>query len=169
MEGGRSVSGRTGWMLAPDSAAVSRASTTSSRLPASTRHRHRWSAGTSSPLHHRIGVPAAWRRATAPSGELGLFLVEFSSTPAADEAADMHHALRYAVLRLRLAGTPIRWCSGLLVPAEHRCLCLVEAREREDVVLARDTAALSGARVHVVRPLPDRPPSIHSSGSRGRF
>ena len=106
---------------------------------------------------------------TVPDGDRSLFLVEFSATPAADDAADMHHALRYAVARLRAAGTPIRWCSGLLVPADHRCLCLVEAGRRDDVVLARDTAALSDASVQPVRPLPDRPPSIRSSGSRGRF
>jgi hypothetical protein len=101
-----------------------------------------------------------------PGGDL--FLVEFSATRAADDAADVHHALRYAVRRLAAGGTAIRWCSGLLVPAEHRFLCLLEARARDDVVLARDTAALSGATVRQVRLLPDRPPSLRSSGSRGR-
>jgi len=97
-----------------------------------------------------------------------LFLVEFSCTRGVDDTADMHRALRYAVQRLRSAGRPIRWCSGLLVPAEHRCLCLVAAGTREDVLVARDTAALSGASVQPVRLLPDRPPSLRSSGTRGR-
>ena len=105
---------------------------------------------------------------TGHHGDATLFLVEFASTGAADDATDMHHALRHAVLRLGDAGVPIRWCSGLLVPADHRCLVLLEARTRDDVVLARDTAAMSGASIQPVRPLPDRPPSIRSSGSRGR-
>jgi hypothetical protein len=105
---------------------------------------------------------------TVAGGDRSLFLVEFSATRAADDAADVHHALRYAVRRLAAAGTAIRWCSGLLVPAEHRCLCLVEAGGRDDVVLARDTAALSGASVQQVRPLPDRPPFPRSSDRRGR-
>jgi hypothetical protein len=95
---------------------------------------------------------------TASPGDAGLFLVEFSVAHAADDAAGVHHALRYAVRRLAASGTAIRWCSGLLVPAEHRFLCLVAAGSRDDVVLARDTAALPGASVHRVRPLPDRPP-----------
>jgi hypothetical protein len=104
-----------------------------------------------------------------PDGHGGLFLVEFTATGAADDATDMHHALRYAVRRLQSAGMPIRWCSALLVPADHRCLCLVEAATREDVVVARDTAALPAASVQPVRPLPERPLSLRSSGSRGRF
>ena len=106
---------------------------------------------------------------TRPHGDVGLFLVEFASTGGADDAADMHHALRYAVLRLQDAGMPIRWCSGLLVPADHRCLVLLEAGTREHVLVARDTAALSGASVQPVQPLHDRAPSIHSSDSRGRL
>jgi hypothetical protein len=98
-----------------------------------------------------------------------LFLVEFSCTGGADDTAEMHQALRYAVQRLRSAGRPIRWCSGLLVPDDHRCLCLVAAGTREDVLVARDTAALSGASVQPVRLLPDRPPSsLRSSGTPGR-
>ena len=121
------------------------------------------------PLDRVGGVDGSRRPGgTVTDGDRSLFLVEFSSPRAADDAADMHHALRYAVLRLQAAGTPIRWCSGLLVPADRRCLCLVEAGRRDDVVLARDTAALFGASVQPVRPLADRPPSIRSSGSRGR-
>ncbi|SNS70884.1 hypothetical protein SAMN04488107_3511 [Geodermatophilus saharensis] len=101
---------------------------------------------------------------SAPPGDADLFLVEFCATWAADDAAQVHHALRYAVRRLAAAGTAIRWCSGLLVPAEHRVLCLVEAGSRDDVVLARDTAALPNASVHRVRPLPDPPSPRH----RGR-
>ena len=96
----------------------------------------------------------------ARGGEEGLFLVEFSAGRAADDAADVHHALRYAVRRLAATGAAIRWCSGLLVPAEHRCLFLVEADGRGVVVRARDSAGLSGAGVAQVRPLPDRPPSL---------
>ncbi len=90
-----------------------------------------------------------------PGGDL--FLVEFSAAHAGDDAAEVHHALRFAVRRLAATGVAIRWCSGLLVPADSRCLCLVEAGSRDDVVLARDTAALSGASVHRAHPLPDRP------------
>ncbi len=118
-----------------------------------------------------MGAVAESRRAsgTRLHGDGSLFLVEFTSTGVADDAADMHHALRYAVLRLQDGGMPIRWCSGLLVPADSRCLVVLEAGKRDDVVLARDTAALSGASVQQVRPLPDRPPSVRFSSSRGRF
>ena len=118
----------------------------------------------------RVGAVDGSRRpgGTSPVGDRNLFLVEFSVPRVADDAATMHHALRYAVRRLADTGLAIRWCSGLLVPAEHRCLCVVEARTRDDVVLARDTAALSGASVQQVRLLPDRSPSLRSSGSRGR-
>jgi hypothetical protein len=101
-----------------------------------------------------------------PGGDL--FLVEFSAARAADDAADVHHALRYAVRRLAATGAAIRWCSGLFVPAEHRCLFLVQAGGRDVVARARDTAGLSGANVHPVHPLPDRPPSPRPSRSEGR-
>ena len=96
-----------------------------------------------------------------------LFLVEVSSA-AAGEAEDMHAALQHAVLRLRTAGAPIRWCGGWLVVGEQRCLCVVEAIDQAAVVLARDTAALTAAPVHPVRPLPVRqhPSPSHRAGSR---
>ena len=119
----------------------------------------------------RVGAVDGSRRpgGTSPVGDRNLFLVEFSVPRVADDAATMHHALRYAVRRLADTGLAIRWCSGLLVPADRRCLVLVEAGERDDVVLARDTAALSGASVQRVRPLPDRPHPSVPSDSRGRL
>jgi hypothetical protein len=100
--------------------------------------------------------------------EAGLFLVESTAPRTTDGAAQVAHALRYTVGRLAAAGTAIRWCSGLYVPAGHRLLCLVAAGDRADVVLARDTAALSAAAVHRVYPLPDRPSSLHPSRREGR-
>lgn len=102
----------------------------------------------------------------APDGAQALFLVEFP-TAAAGEAEDMHVAFQHAVLRLRTQGAPIRWCEGWLV-AERRCLCLVEAPGRAAVVLARDTAALTAAAVHPVRPLPARTLPSPTRRTRGR-
>jgi hypothetical protein len=48
-----------------------------------------------------------------------------------------------------------------------RCLCLVEAAHRADVVLARDVAALPTAAVHPAHRLTDAPVP-HSSRSEGR-
>ena len=87
----------------------------------------------------------------------GLYLVEFSApSPAAGQAEAMHAALQHAVSRLQTGGTPIRWCGAWLIPAEQRCLCFIEASAESAVVLARDTAALAGAGVRPVRPLPGR-------------
>jgi hypothetical protein len=95
----------------------------------------------------------------------GLFLVEFASADAG-EAEEMHAAFQHAVLRLRGTGAPIRWRAGWLVPADERCLCLVEAPDESVVVLARDTAALALAPVRRVRPLPARTPPSSPIGSR---
>ena len=94
----------------------------------------------------------------------GLFLVEFS---AAAGVEDMHAAFQHAVLRLAADDAPIRWCGGWLVGGQ-RCLCLVQSADQALVVLARDTAALTVAPVHAVRPLSARqlhPPSPRT-GSR---
>jgi hypothetical protein len=105
----------------------------------------------------------------APLGGPGLFLVEFrGSASVGGDEEDMSAALRLAVTRLRAAGTPIRWCGAWLVPADRRCLCVVEAADGAAVVLARDTAALGAATVHPVRSLPDRPSPARTPGSRGR-
>ncbi|TFV73319.1 hypothetical protein E4P39_14430 [Blastococcus sp. CT_GayMR19] len=86
-----------------------------------------------------------------------VFLVEIlACPPGAGHAEDMHAALQHAVSRLQAGGTPIRWCGAWLVPAEQRCLCFIEASAQSAVALARDTAALAGAGVHPVRPLPAR-------------
>ncbi len=117
----------------------------------------------------RAGVPdrvAAVDGIRRPGGDL--FLVEFSAARAADDAAEVHHALRHAVRRLAATGAAIQWCSGLFVPAEQRCLFLVQAGGRDVVARARDTAGLSGASVHPVRPLADRPSSPRPSGRKGR-
>lgn len=88
---------------------------------------------------------------------LRVFLVEIlAGPPGAGHAEDMHAALQHAVSRLQAGGTPIRWCGAWLVPAEQRCLCFIEASAQSAVALARDTAALAGAGVHPVRPLPAR-------------
>ena len=100
-----------------------------------------------------------------------LFLVEFrggSTSPR--DLVDMHDALRQAVTRLGTTGVPIVWRSGLLLPVECRCLCLVQAARESDVLLARDTAALPTARVQQACALTgDRRPFFpHHSGSEGR-
>jgi hypothetical protein len=105
----------------------------------------------------------------APQGRPGLFLVELrGSSPGSGDEEDMSAALRLAVTRLRAAGTPIRWCGAWLVPADRRCLCVVEAADGTAVALARDTAALGAASVRPVQPLPDRASPTRTPGSRGR-
>lgn len=100
-----------------------------------------------------------------PAREPGLFLVELrGSSPEGRDEEGMSAALRLAVRRLAATGTPIRWCGGWHVPADRRCLCLVEAADGTAVVLARDTAALGPAGVHPVRPLPDRPRPARDEG-----
>jgi hypothetical protein len=92
----------------------------------------------------------------------GLFLVEIRSRPpSAEEALDMHDALRRAVTRLGTSGTAIRWCAAWLLPEECRCLCLVAADREADVLLARDLAALHGASVRSAHALTgDRPVAV---------
>jgi hypothetical protein len=90
-------------------------------------------------------------------GRRAIFLVEFAApSPEAGHVEAMHAALQHAVSRLQAGGTPIRWCGAWLVPAEQRCLCFIEASAESAVVLARDTAALTGVGVRPVRPLPGR-------------
>lgn len=94
----------------------------------------------------------------------GLFLVVVDGRSSAADVVVMQRALRQSVDRLGAGGVPIRWCSALLLTDVCRCLCLVQAAQRSDVVLARDTAALPGARVHPVNPLPGSPwhvPAAH--------
>jgi hypothetical protein len=93
-----------------------------------------------------------------------LFLVVVEGRSSSADVVGMQRALRHAVTRLDSGGVPIRWCGALLLTDVCRCLCLVEAAHRSDVVLARDTAALADARVHPVHPLPGRPwhvPAAH--------
>jgi hypothetical protein len=98
-----------------------------------------------------------------------LFLVEFPGGPAEVAAVEeMHAALRHAVARVAATGSPIRWCGGWFVPADERCLCVLEAADEDCVVLARDTAALTMARVHEIRSLDDRTGTPPSPRSRGR-
>jgi hypothetical protein len=104
----------------------------------------------------------------------GLFLVVVDGRSSASDVVGMQRALRHAVSRLGAGGVPIRWCSALLLTDVGRCLCLVQAADRSDVVLARDTAALASARVHPVHRLPDQPchvpaaPLAHPSDSWDR-
>ena len=86
--------------------------------------------------------------------EAGLFLVQFRSCPpSVEDATEMHHALHRAVTRLGAAGTAISWCAAWLLLDECRCLCLVQAAQEADVVLARDLAALPTASVSPARAL----------------
>lgn len=81
-----------------------------------------------------------------PAAGRALFLVELRA--AADLPSDvrpMHQALVHAVNRLHLTGTAIRWSSTVLLPADSRCLCLIEAADQASVVLARDNAGLNAA------------------------
>jgi len=108
-------------------------------------------------------------RGTEPQSGPGLFLVEVSgAAPGPGGAEAMHAALQYAVLRLQATGAPSRGGGGWLVPADRRCLCLVEARDEDLVALALDTAALTSAPVHAVRPLPRRAVPSPSLRPRGR-
>jgi hypothetical protein len=87
----------------------------------------------------------------------GLFLVVVEGRSSSRDVVVMHRALRQAVARLGAGGVPIRWCSAVLLTDECRCLCLVRAAHRADVVLARDTAALPTAAVHPVHRLTGDP------------
>lgn len=98
-----------------------------------------------------------------------LFLVEFSGgSPTSEHVGDMHAALRHAVSRVAASGMQIRWCGGWFVPADERCLCLIEATDESCVVLARDTAALTAARVNPVRRLDGSAATSPFLRSRGR-
>jgi hypothetical protein len=99
------------------------------------------------------------------NGDTDLYLVEVRCCPpSVDDAVDMHRALHRAVTRLGEAGTAIRWCAAWLLPDECRWLCLVRAAREDDVVLARDLAALTTASVSPVRALAGDPSP--RSGSR---
>jgi hypothetical protein len=87
----------------------------------------------------------------------GLFMVVVEGRSSASDVVGMQRALRQAVSRMSAGGVSIRWCRALLLTDTCRCLCLVQAAHRSDVVLARDIAALPSARVHPVHPLDDRP------------
>ena len=100
----------------------------------------------------------------------GLFLVVVGSRSSSRDVVAMHRALHSAVTRLAAGGTAIRWCSALLLTDVCRCLCLVAAASRSDVVRARDVAALPAASVHPVHPLSGdhRPLRTHLPDPKGR-
>jgi hypothetical protein len=125
------------------------------------------------PGQERTGTVCGMRgadlaRTRPPKPGLGLFLVEFSGAASGSgRAEDRHAAFQYAVLRMQAAGAPIRWCAGWLIPADQRCLCLVEAPDDAFVALACDTAALIATPIHRIRPLPRRylpPSSLRTEG-----
>lgn len=94
-----------------------------------------------------------------PRAALLLFLVELRSGHLGnDELARMQRALRQAVTRRAADGAPIRWRSGVVVPADDRCLCWIEAENALDVTVAKDTAGLHGAAVRPVMPGDDPAP-----------
>ncbi len=76
-----------------------------------------------------------------------LFLVELRGVAGADDVGGMCRALQHAVTRLQASGTAVRWCGALHLPDQARCLCLVEADQRNSAVLARDTAGMPAAQV----------------------
>jgi hypothetical protein len=82
-----------------------------------------------------------------------LFLVVLDGHSSAHDATVMCRALHDAVARLAAGGAGIGWCGALALPHLCRCLCLVRAADRADVVRARDTAALPTAEVHPVHAL----------------
>lgn len=93
---------------------------------------------------HRGAVSTPPLVGTAPV----LFLVELRVGAAgAGDVSGMCRALRHAVTRLQASGTAVRWCGALHLPDQARCLCLVEADQRDSAVLARDTAGLPAASV----------------------
>jgi hypothetical protein len=97
-------------------------------------------------------------------GGPALFLVELrSAASAVDDLQRMQRALRHAVARRAATGAAIRWAAGVLVPAEGRCLCLVEATEESDVLDARNTAGLHTAPVRPAYLVSD-PPATHAAG-----
>jgi len=83
-----------------------------------------------------------------------LFLVELLHPGVqAAGALRMAGALQHAAARLSATGTHLAWRGGLLVPAQSRCLCLLEASSEDAVRHAGDVAGLATATVHRVTPL----------------
>ena len=116
--------------------------------------------------------PAATRRdggrvVDQRDGE-GLFLVVVEGRSSSRDVVAMHRALHSAVTRLAAGGTAIRWCGALLLTDVCRCLCLVAAASRSDVVLARDVAALTTAAVHPAHALTGTPAVPQRRSRRGR-
>jgi hypothetical protein len=97
-------------------------------------------------------------------GGPALFLVELrSAASGADDLQRMQRALRHAVSRQAASGAAIRWAAGVLVPADGRCLCLVEASEESDVLDARNIAGLHTAPVRPAHVVSDAP-ATHAAG-----
>ncbi len=91
-----------------------------------------------------------------------LFLVDLAAgSPSVDGVERMHAALEHAVSRRAAAGVTISWVGGLLVPSADRCLCLVAAEDRDDVLRARDLAGLHLADVRPAYLLPRRQGGVH--------
>jgi hypothetical protein len=86
-----------------------------------------------------------------------LFLVDLAAgSPNVDGIERMHAAFEHAVSRRAAAGATIGWVGGVLVPSADRCLCLVAAGDRDDVLAARDLAGLHLADVRRAYLLPHR-------------
>ena len=83
-------------------------------------------------------------------GDMELYLLELAGSGATGrrEVDRMCRALQRSVARYAVAGAPVRWVEGLLLPDAARCLCLLSAPDSGHVVRARDAAGLAAVRVH---------------------
>jgi len=107
--------------------------------------------------------PVGWSTVGGPT----LYLVELRTTAAAvGEVRQMHRALRHAVARQAAGGAAIRWSGAVLVPADGRCLCLVEASAASAVDGALDSAGLHATplRAYVLADS-SRVPASHTDAS----
>lgn len=87
-------------------------------------------------------------------GDMELYLLELAGSGATGrrEVDRMCRALQRSVARYAVAGEPVRWVGGLLLPDAARCLCLLSAPDSGHVVRARDAAGLAAVRVHRALP-----------------
>lgn len=97
----------------------------------------------------------------ADATSLQLFLVEHDLHGLSDaQRACAHDALEEAVRRELRRGHQIQYLQRIFAPAEHRCLCLFQARGPDAVRNVNDTAQFPLARiVAVTSSVPQRHPS----------
>jgi hypothetical protein len=99
----------------------------------------------------------------------GLFLLDHHYGQGSEaDLARMYRALTRAATRLARTGTPLRIVSAVFIPAENRCLYLVEAAVADLVTEATDIAGISNGMVRPVVSLDDMSPRPDSASANDR-